>query len=131
MEVSNLCNKGGDSATGSKKPKGPVGTVRMWSEETQDPPLERACWANPVPELIYVPPLGCLGHGARETMRRQACEGRCLSSAYSLVEMEVEVCGAKSRDVRRQWLAGVGCSSRCIDATAFLERPCRCLSYAN
>lgn len=57
----------------AKKTMGPVITVRMWSEETQDPPLERACWAYAVPELTYVPPLECLGHGARERIRWRAC----------------------------------------------------------
>lgn len=36
------------------------------------------------PRTSYVPPLECLGHGARERIRWRACEGRCLSSAYSL-----------------------------------------------
>ena len=49
------------SATcGGRRRRRTSSTVRTWSEETQDPPLERACWANAVPELppSYVPPFG-------------------------------------------------------------------------
>ena len=64
--------------------------------------------------------------GKGEDTMASACKGRCLSSAYSSwVEMQVEVCGATSRDVRRQWLAGVGQmlrSSRCIYVTEGLIR---------
>lgn len=121
-----MYNKGDDSATlAIREGKGPGYSTDVVRGNSR-PTIGTRVLGLRRSRTNYVPPLECLGHGARERIRWRACEGRCLSSAYcSWVEMQVEVCGAKSREVIRQWLIGIDWifwSSRCIDFTVVLVK---------
>ena len=87
-------------------------TVRTWSEETQDPPLDRACVGQRSPRTNYVPPSGVprpRGKGEDTMMaslRRAMLKLGLILGGDASGSVRGDVTGCETA-VQVKWLAGV------------------------